>query len=325
MTPRELFYRFVPATIAGRRPAALGRLHVLLVEDDVDESERVRRLLTGQPDACFELAAARTLAEALACAQADPCDVILLDVSLPDSRGADGVQRLALALPRAPIVVLADLYDEPAALEALRHGAQDYLLKGAGDAAQLRRSIRYAVERKAFESILSERAHFDSLTGLVNRALFEDRLSHALAQAGRTRKRVALMFIDLDGFKKVNDTFGHQAGDGVLKAVARLLHGIARGSETVARLGGDEFTVILEQVGTARHAAAVAARILGALEAPIAVRAGEIRVTCSIGVALFPDTATDAESLLRQADTAMFHAKRSGRNNVRFFGETLPG
>jgi diguanylate cyclase (GGDEF)-like protein len=300
--------------------ADAGPVHVLLVEDNAADVGLVRRLLASRTDPCFDLAVARNLSEALAHAHGDRCDVILLDLSLPDSRGVDGLQQLALALPRTPIVVLTGLDHEQVAVQALRHGAQDYLVKGNHDPSLLSRSICYAIERKAFEGILAERAHFDSLTGLVNRALFHDRLSHALAQAGRARKRLALMFIDVDRFKEVNDTHGHETGDSVLKAVADLLRGIARKSETVARLGGDEFTVIFEQVESSSDVAAIAQRVLRAFESPLAIGEAKIRVTCSLGVALFPDTASDAESLLRQADAAMFDAKKSGRNTVQVFG-----
>jgi len=332
----EQVYLFVPMTMfgesgpdgssasgmrTGRGGADTAAVHVLLVEDNAYDAGLVRRLLASRTDPCFELAVARNLSEALAHARGDGCDVILLDLSLPDSSGTDGLQELALALPRTPIVVLTGLDHEHMAIQALRHGAQDYLVKGNHDSSLLSRSIRYAIERKVFQGILDQRAHFDSLTGLVNRALFHDRLNHALAQAGRARKRVALVFIDLDGFKEVNDTLGHETGDRVLKAVAELLCGIARNGETVARLGGDEFTIILEQVDNALNVAAVTQRVLRAFEMPLAIGETKVHVTCSVGVASFPDTASDAESLLRQADAAMFGAKKSGRNTVQVFGE----
>lgn len=306
---------------AGQGGADAAPVRVLLVEDSAYDADLVRRQLASRTDPSFQLAVARTLSEALADAHTDGCDVILLDLSLPDSSGADGLQELALALPRTPIIVLTGHDHEQMAVQALRHGAQDYLVKGNHDPSLLSRSIRYAIERKAFEGVLAERAHFDSLTGLVNRALFHDRLSHAFAQAGRARKRMALVFIDLDRFKEINDTHGHETGDCVLKAVATLLQGIARNSETVARLGGDEFTLILEQIDSASDVAAIAQRVLRAFELPLAIGEKWIRVTCSVGVALFPDTATDTESLLRQADAAMFGAKKSGRNAIQVFGE----
>lgn len=302
----------------GRRGTGSDPVRVLLVEDNRKDAVLLRRLLSNVRDACFELTVVQSLSAALAAAQGSGCDVVLLDLSLPDSSGSESVQQLALALPRTPIVVLTGLDREDMAVQALRRGAQDYLVKGGNDPLLIGRSIRYAIERKAFEGELAERAHFDSLTGLVNRALFHDRLEQAVTRASRAGRRVALMFIDLDGFKEVNDTLGHEIGDQVLKAVAKLLRGAARKNETVARLGGDEFTVVLEQTDDISDVAVVAKRILRAFEAPIATAGKEIRVTCSVGIAVFPDTASDAESLLRNADAAMFHAKKSGRNNVRF-------
>lgn len=301
---------------------AMRTIHVLLVEDNPGDARLVRELLAGNPDPGFRLAVVATFAAALAQAIRGQCDVVLLDLSLPDSRGVETVQQLALAVPRVPIVVLTGLDHEQAALEALRHGAEDYLVKGQVDSARLIRSLRHSIERKAFETVLAERAHFDALTGLVNRALLHDRLNHALARAGRTRKRVALIFIDLDAFKGINDSRGHEAGDRVLKEAARRLSGIARRGDTIARFGGDEFIVVVEEIDNASHAAVVAQRILAAFDAPVAVSPEEsMRISCSIGIAIFPDSAADAESLIRNADTAMFLAKKAGGNNAKCFGD----
>lgn len=296
-------------------------MRVLLVEDSPGDTELLRRSLAESSEQCFELTVARSFSAAMACARRGGSDVILLDLGLPDSRGVESVQDLALAVPRIPIVVLTGLDRESAALEALRHGAQDYLVKGESEPRQIVRSLRYAIERKAFEAVLAERAHFDSLTGLVNRSLFHDRLEHALARARRAEKRLALMFVDLDAFKTVNDTLGHEVGDQVLKAVAGVLCGVARECETVARLGGDEFTVVLEQIDARSDAEAVAKRMLAAFEAPLRIPGKQVRVTCSIGIAIFPDSATNCETLLRHADSAMFSAKARGRNGVQVFGD----
>jgi diguanylate cyclase (GGDEF)-like protein len=294
-------------------------VRVLLVEDNLGDAELLRRSLAEISNPRFELTQAPDLSTALGHARGASCDAVLLDLSLPDSRGVEAVRALALALPRIPILVLTGMNHDCVAMEALRRGAQDYLVKGTYDGLAMSRSIRYAIERKAFEAALVERANFDSLTGLVNRALFRDRLDHALTRASRARTRIALMFVDLDGFKAINDTLGHEIGDEVLKCAAGLLGRVARKDDTVARLGGDEFTVILEQIDDTSDALVVAKRILRAFGAPLVVSAREVRVTCSIGVAVFPDSAADAESLLRHADAAMFRAKHSGRNQVQLF------
>ncbi len=294
-------------------------VRVLLVEDNPGDVELVRRSLAEISHPRFELKQAPDLSSALGHARGTSCDAVLLDLSLPDSRGVETVRALALALPRVPILVLTGMNHDCVAMEALRCGAQDYLVKGACDAPAIIRSIRYAIARKAFEAALVERANFDSLTGLVNRALFRDRLDHALTRAARARTRLALLFVDLDDFKAINDALGHETGDEVLKRAAGLLGRVARKDDTVARLGGDEFTVILEQIDDTADALVAAERILRAFGAPLVAWTREVRLTCSIGVAVFPDTAADAESLLRHADAAMFRAKQSGRNQVRLF------
>ena len=305
----------------GNQVADLECIHirVLLIEDNRPDVVRVKRLLAQSKTPQFDLTVVERLAAAIPIVQGGYCDVVLLDLSLPDSLGLTSVQELVSAVPHAPIIVLTGLDEEPTAVKAIRHGAQDYLLKGGDDLGLLRRSIRYAIERKAFEARLAERAHFDPLTGLANRALFQERLKHALARAKRTDRRGALMFIDLDRFKAINDTLGHQVGDHVLQLAAEQLRRSVRQSETVARLGGDEFTILLDPVEDMTGTALAAKRILCALEAPLAVCGKEVSVTPSIGIAIFPDQATDPDSLLRYADAAMFRAKSLGRNNFQIY------
>lgn len=262
---------------------------------------------------------AQTLAAALPAAKRGDYDAVLLDLSLPDSAGLATVRELALAAPRTAIVVLTGIEDEAMAISAVRNGAQDYLVKGTGTAAHLARSIEMAIERKRFEAQLAERANFDQLTGLPNRTLFQDRLQHALSRAKRRGERAALLFIDLDGFKAINDGLGHAAGDEVLRLVAERFRAAVRVSETVARFGGDEFTILVEAVPDSAAAIRAAERILGALNAPLRVAGNALFVTPSIGVALFPDHAGESDALVRHADAAMFWAKKAGRNNVRLF------
>lgn len=264
---------------------------------------------------------AETLSAALPIVLRGDYDAVLLDLSLPDSAGLAGLRDLALAVPRTAILILTGFDDEATAVEAMRRGAQDYLIKGTGTAAHLARSIRMAIERKSFEARLAERANFDQLTGLVNRTLFSDRLAHALSRAKRRRERAALLFIDLDGFKAINDTLGHAAGDEVLRLVSQRFRAAVRESETIARIGGDEFTVLVEALPDAAAAVKAAERILEALHAPLSVAGSEVRITPSIGIALFPEHARDGDALIRQADVAMFWAKKAGRNRVRLFDD----
>lgn len=175
--------------------------------------------------------------------------------------------------------------------------------------------------RKEAESEIRTLAYNDELTGLPNRILMQDRLGHALRQARRTRNRIALLFLDLDKFKPVNDSFGHAVGDRLLQAVADRLKLTVREGDTVARVHGDEFVVILEGIDTPEPAARVAVKIVAALGSPFMIDEREIRIGTSVGIAIFPDHATDPETLLRCADIAMYDAKQGGRNGYRFFTE----
>ncbi len=161
-------------------------------------------------------------------------------------------------------------------------------------------------------------AYHDVLTGLPNRTLFRDRLGHAVRKAERSGELVALMFIDLDRFKHINDSLGHQAGDELLCEVAQRISQCVRQGDTVARLGGDEFTVIAEGLENPEKAAVIAENLIQAITAPIALRGQEVYVSASIGIALFPDDAENVDGLLRAADTAMYRAKEEGRNNYQF-------
>jgi len=172
--------------------------------------------------------------------------------------------------------------------------------------------------RKQAEEKLQYMATHDLLTNLPNRFLFNDRLEQAVAKAKRGDRRFAVLFLDLDGFKEVNDRFGHQKGDGVLQQVAERLKECLRESDTLARLGGDEFSLILEDVQDNRSAAAVPQKLLAALAAPFYVDENEITITASIGISLYPDDGDATELLLKQADAAMYRAKELGGNNFIF-------
>jgi len=173
-------------------------------------------------------------------------------------------------------------------------------------------------ERKASEARMQHLAHFDVLTELPNRALFSDRLRQAIAMARRDKTRLALMFIDLDKFKPVNDQLGHHVGDLLLQEVARRLSEcVRRESDTVARIGGDEFVVMLPEVGTVQAATQVAEKILAALNRTFDIGEHSIHISSSIGIAIFPEHGQDENKLLKSADAAMYLAKENGRNRVQ--------
>jgi diguanylate cyclase (GGDEF)-like protein/PAS domain S-box-containing protein len=174
-------------------------------------------------------------------------------------------------------------------------------------------------DRKRAEEQLVELAHYDVVTKLPNRALLYDRLVHALAHARRSGCVLAVLFIDIDRFKHVNDTFGHAAGDQLLKRVSERLAECVRGEDTVGRLSGDEFAIVLSRLAEAEDAAVVAKKVLNAFNQPFQVEGAEVYVTVSIGITIFPADSADKDTLLRNADVAMYRAKELGRNNYQFY------
>jgi|APMI01.1.fsa_nt_gi diguanylate cyclase (GGDEF)-like protein/PAS domain S-box-containing protein len=178
-------------------------------------------------------------------------------------------------------------------------------------------------ERKASEARIAFLAQHDSLTGLPNRALLHDRLDQALANAARQGTRIALLFLDLDRFKTINDSLGHMMGDQLLQGVALRLSGCVRETDTVSRQGGDEFLIVLTHVEMPDDAARVAEKILDRLRPPFDIDGQQLGTSFSIGIALYPEDGNTAESLMKNADTAMYHAKENGRNTYRFFDERM--
>ncbi len=174
-------------------------------------------------------------------------------------------------------------------------------------------------ERKEVEEHMQHMAQYDALTHLPNRALFNDRLQLAIAAAQRNKARLALMFIDLDKFKPVNDTYGHGVGDLLLKQVALRIQDCLRDSDTAARIGGDEFVILLPTVGTKQAAKKVGEKILEALNQPFELAGHTLNIGSSIGVAVYPEHGSDEKLLVKSADIAMYHAKKNGRNNVKVY------
>lgn len=183
--------------------------------------------------------------------------------------------------------------------------------------------IRDISERKRFEGELIHMAHHDALTGLPNRTLFFDRLRQGLYKRERSGKMLAVVYLDLDRFKIINDTLGHHTGDQLLREVATRLRRVIRKADTISRLGGDEFTIIVDEIATSADALLVADKILDIFSAAFRLEGHEMFVTASMGVTLYPNDGDTAEKLLKNADTAMYHAKEEGRNSYRFFSEEM--
>jgi diguanylate cyclase (GGDEF)-like protein/PAS domain S-box-containing protein len=183
--------------------------------------------------------------------------------------------------------------------------------------------FRDITDRKVAEHRVQYLAYYDDLTGLPNRTLLQDRLAKAAADARRQKHKVALLFLDLDGFKDINDSLGHSVGDFLLQGVAERLKKWGREQDTIARLGGDEFLVMLTHVRDVPDAAVAAERIMDVINGAFVIQGRSLHVSCSIGVSIFPEHGADGETLIKNADAAMYSAKQSGRNNFRFFTEDL--
>lgn len=427
---------------------------VLIVTSDPADAGLISESLAdnGVRPICVEWAA--RLSTALARLEKDRFEVILLDLTLPDSQGCETFDRVLQAAPNALILVLSTVSDEDTARQAVQRGAEDYWIKSHADAHWLPRALHYLIERKitrealyeekeraqvtlnsigdavlatnlmgnvtymnvvaetmtgwsldsalgrplaevfkiidsktrqavadpaqraiagnetvalAADSVLIHRdgaesaiedsaapihsrdnkvlgavivfhdvsesrammqkmshlAQHDFLTGLPNRLLLTERLSRAIGLADRHHKQVALLFIDLDYFKSVNDSLGHAIGDELLQSVAARLVACVRSTDTVCRQGGDEFVILLAEIERPQDAAQIADKLLAALAVPQLISGHDLLVTLSIGISVYPDDAVDADTMMRNADTAMYFAKASGRNNYQFFKEHM--
>jgi diguanylate cyclase (GGDEF)-like protein/PAS domain S-box-containing protein len=436
---------------------------VLLIDDKLSDRAAILDVLGHTDGTPFPLERVSLLAEGLErlskdrtkhTTASDRIAAIIVDLFLPDSNGIETFDQLFQATPNIPILVIATLHDEHIAKLAVRHGAQDYLLKQRLDGYSLCKALESMVERAAnAEALFAQRelaeitlnsigdavirvnvggevtylnavaesmtgwradeaeaqpleevlhilngatripapnplmlamqqnrtlgltpdcvlirrdgseagiedsaapihdrngqvtgavmvfhdvtqaralalrtsylAQHDALSGLANRTLVNDRISHAILAAERHKGTLAVLFIDVDRFKQINDSVGHSVGDRLLQAVAQRLLASVRHSDTVGRLGGDEFVVVLSEVSHSEDAAISADKLLATLSRPYKIDAHEVHITASIGIATYPDDAVDADTLLKNADVAMYHAKDSGRNQHHFYERNM--
>lgn len=296
---------------------------VLLVEDSLIDAQLIRRLLRRVTASYYRVTHLRTLNDAVLSAEDLVPDVILADLNLPDSRGTQTVASLQTSYPDIPLVIVSAWEDEAISLRSVKAGAQDYLVKGHIDGANLHRVIRYAIERKRTELELVRLAHFDQLTSLPNRTLLRERVDHALARAMRAGSGVATLILDMDRFKEINDMLGHEVGDKLLIEAARRIRAAVRDQDTVARLGGDEFAVVLEGVSEAKEVLPVIERIIKSLGEVTSIDGHEVKTSTSVGIAMYPENGNDLSELLRAADLAMYQAKSSGNGRYQFFANAM--
>jgi Amt family ammonium transporter len=294
-----------------------------LIEDDPRTALLISELLRSSWATGLVFVHAERLSDAAQELLDRGASVVVLDTSSASSPEDPllNVDQVRTAAPDVPIIVLSDHIDEEIGVRAIRAGAQDYLFKSDLTAARLSRSVRFAIERKRSEVQLAHRALHDPLTGLPNRALFLDRLGVALDRSRRTNGAVAVLFLDVDNFKQVNDSLGHAAGDQLLAVLADRLRAMLRPMDTVARFGGDEFTLLFEDLDGEREVVLVAERISRAARVPIRLEDNEVTITVSIGIAMVDDPSVPPDTVIREADAAMYRAKERGRSRYELFDE----
>ncbi len=285
-------------------------INVLLIEDNVGYATILQKRLSRLTNPSFHIEHADRLQSGLEILARGETDVVLLDLFLPDSEGSDTFASVRLQAPAVPIVVLTGLDDEAIGLEMVRNGAQDYLTKNQLSDKVLSQSLRYAVARHRMAIKMLDLSLIDELTGLQSRRGFFALSKQQLKLAKRTKRSMLLIFIDLDGLKKINDTHGHEAGDQALIQVANVLRATFRNSDVMARIGGDEFALL------AIEARADSAEILLArLEEKLKDWNGQnnlkFKLSLSSGVAHFdPSNPCSLEELITNADKAMHKHKR---------------
>ncbi len=302
-------------------------MKILLVDDDLADREIIKRTLSRNIGE-FELIEANSAEEGLKAAELESFDVLLLDYRMPEVDGIEMVIELRSKpnLGETAIVMMSATDDEVLALSCLQAGAQDFIPKNEITATKLKRAIiqakkRFELEKKVYDSFcqVRELAEKDSLTGLSNRYHFEEALKVSIDNNKRFQSNIALLLLDLDHFKNVNDTYGHEVGDKLLKYVVNLVKQCLRGNELFGRLGGDEFAIFITGLNLISGATSVAQRIIKSLENPIEIDGHTIQCGVSIGIALHPQNASTAESLTKYADIAMYRAKKQGRNQLCYF------
>ncbi len=336
---------------------------VLIITADSIVAKDLENAIGKAGDGQFSVQRVSHLSEAITLLHGGSIDAIMADLSLPDSRDIDTFDQLFAVAPHIPIIILCVADDEMLTTEAVQRGARGYLSKAHFGSYLVRQTLDNCMRSKTLEerffmeknrsditlnaisdavistdmsgnvdhlNITAENmmkmaylAQHDFLTDLPNRVLLNDRIIQAIALGKRHSNHFAVLFLDLDNFKCINDSLGHETGDALLQSVAKRLLSCVRRSDTVSRQGGDEFVVLLMEDKYGEKAALTAKKILMAMTAPHTIADHQLHVTTSIGISVYPDDGEDVETLIRNADTAMYHAKEKGRNNYQFFKNAM--
>jgi diguanylate cyclase (GGDEF)-like protein len=289
---------------------------VVLADDDPSIRLMVRHVLESED---FDIVEASDGLEAIKAVEKHHPALILLDAVMPGIDGFTTCQQIKeKGHTDIPVMMITGLDDDASVERAYEVGAIDFITKPIKWAV-LKHRVKSVVAKVIAERKVKLLAYRDTLTNLPNRLLFADRLEQAVIRSERSRTSMALMLVDIDDFKLVNDSFGHDAGDKLIKAVGELISKSLRRADTIARLGGDEFAVIIEGIDSADDAISIADNLTTILEHNVRLDDQETYTSASIGIAIYPEDGNDARTLLKNADTAMFRAKENGRHCFQFY------
>lgn len=299
-------------------------MKILIVEDDEDDYVLLKELLIEAIGNVAEICWAEDYLTAKLKIKSERFDFYFLDNRLGAEQGLDLIDEIKQQYETSPpIIMLSGVDDHRTDLKAMEKGADDYLVKSELTSHLLERTFRYTLKSKSLEAKLAKLAHFDGLTGLYNRSLFNELLTKTIQQSARSGQNFALVTIDLDNFKFINDNYGHPAGDQLLTKIARRLKHIIRSADVVARIGGDEFSLLLKDVRNPSDFVRLVENIMKIFQEPVQVDSKLVSVTTSAGIAIFPSDTTVASELVDYSDRAMYQAKNKGRNTYSFYNQKL--
>ena len=305
---------------------ALRAVNVLLVEDDEDDVYIAKQVMDNDPFCQYQLTHLSTY-QALLQADVRTIDIILLDLGLPDASGLNLVAEVVNHFRDIPVVVLTGLTSEKLGEQAIQIGAEDYIPKEELASNLLSRSVRFAIERHGMVNKLRNMVHVDGLTLLSNRTDFDERLDSLMDFAQRHQSKLGLLLIDLDGFKEINDSLGHSAGDQVLIQFAARLKSHIRKTDVAARIGGDEFALILHPVDSVQTCEQFTKLKLEHINEPFLIYADgnvkKVSIGMSVGIALYPEHGDSVNLLRDNADKAMYEVKKRGKNSYLVFNPAL--
>lgn len=294
---------------------------VLVVDDDPS----IRLVIRHSMQQCgYQVIEASNGLEAVHAVIKQIPDLILMDAVMPEMDGFRATEEIKSleGCAEIPVLMATSLDDEASIAHAFDAGACDYVTKPFNWSV-LKHRVACSLYAADAQRKIQHLAYHDSLTGLPNRMLFMDRIDQAISRAKREQEKFALLFIDIDHFKVINDSMGHAAGDQLLNVMSQRLCEMLRKSDTVARLGGDEFTVIIEGLEDAEHVVNITKNILSSLDMPVDINGKEVHVGGSIGIAVYPQDGESFGVLLKHADTAMYKAKEQGRNTFQFYASEM--